>query len=267
MPDDSGGNNSLPPGYLAVTGQQILASQHNPSLEDLSASMTRRYMRDGRAPMLGNVPMNGYRATGAGAAVDAQDYVTLAQVQALIAAVQGVPAGVMVPFTGNTIPASWLAVNGQTVSRATYAALYAHAAASGNMAASEGVKTVGQFGPGDGSTTFSLPNLYSGTSDGGYFIRPISSGRTIGSVQTDTAGPHTHPALFAGVPVPGHTHNTLDISGAAGNVFGNGTSTSGVGPTSPAGAHTPSGTVTVQTNTGVTETRPKNISYPVIIKT
>lgn len=44
---------SLPVGYLAVTGQTIQASQHNPPLEDIAAALTGRLSRDGTAPMTG----------------------------------------------------------------------------------------------------------------------------------------------------------------------------------------------------------------------
>lgn len=264
----------MPSGYLAVTGQTIEASQHNPPLEDLAAAMTRRYMRDGRAPMLGNIPMNGYRATGAGDGVDAQDYVTLAQVQALIAAVASVPTGLIVPYTGNTVPAGWVAANGQELSRTTYAALWAHAQASGNLAASQGAKTHGQFGPGNGSTTFTVPNLYA---DNGYFIRPLATGRTIGSVQADELASHSHGATFSGNPVPAHNHNATYASAGAGGSYtdalnrartGDGAYGFGSGETvglQSSGGHTPSGSVSV-TATGGTETRPRNIAYPVIIK-
>lgn len=269
MPDDSAGNNSLTPGYLAVTGQTVLASQHNPPLEDLSASMTRRYMRDGRAPMLGNIPMNGYRATGAGDGQDGQDYVTLAQVQAMIAAVSTVAPGIMQPYTISSAaaPAGYLFANGQAVSRTTFAALWAAVSGGNNLAATEGAKTAGQYGPGDGSTTFTLPNLYSGTSDGGYFIRPVSSGRSIGSVQTDSVGPHLHPASFDGDAVPPHQHTYTGVTGG-GNALGNGVQGAPTSlSTGNAGGFTPTGTVTVSNNTGTTETRPKNIAYPVLIKT
>lgn len=52
-PSDSNGLYSLPAGYLAATGETILASQHNPPLEDLAAGMTARLMRSGVAPMTG----------------------------------------------------------------------------------------------------------------------------------------------------------------------------------------------------------------------
>lgn len=53
MPSDGSGVFSLPAGYLAVTGQTILASQHNPPLEDISDALTVRLMRSGVAPMTG----------------------------------------------------------------------------------------------------------------------------------------------------------------------------------------------------------------------
>jgi hypothetical protein len=49
----SNGVYSLPPGYLAVTGATIEASQHNPPLEDIAAVLTLRLSRDGRSPMTG----------------------------------------------------------------------------------------------------------------------------------------------------------------------------------------------------------------------
>lgn len=261
MPSDSQGNYSLPPGYLAVTGQTVLASQHNPPLEDLGTSMSSRYMRDGRTPMLGNIPMNGYRAKGAANAEDAQDYVTLAQVQALIATVAGVPTGALMPLTGMVVPASWIIANGQTLLRATYPSFWTWVQASQNLAATEGAKTVGQYGPGDGSTTFSVPNLYA---DNGYFIRPISSGRTIGTSQADDFKSHQHNASFVGDFVPPHTHEGQYFVLGVGYIISPG-GNAGTSQTPPAGGHTPSGTVTVAANGG-TETRPKNIAYPVIIK-
>jgi len=57
----------------------------------------------------------------------------------------GVPAGCVMPYAGATAPDGWLLCNGQAVSRATYAGLFAVIGTT--------------FGPGDGSTTFNLPGL------------------------------------------------------------------------------------------------------------
>jgi microcystin-dependent protein len=62
-----------------------------------------------------------------------------------------VPTGAVMPFAMNAAPSGWLAANGSAVSRTTYAALFA---AIGTT-----------YGAGDGSSTFTLPDLR------GYFVR------------------------------------------------------------------------------------------------
>lgn len=69
----------------------------------------------------------------------------------------GVPAGMVAAFAMPTAPAQWLACNGQAVSRTEYPNLFA---AIGTM-----------YGPGDGSTTFNLPDYR------GYFLRGWDNGR------------------------------------------------------------------------------------------
>lgn len=56
-PSDSNGVYSLPAGYLAVTGDTILPTQHNPPFEDVAAGLTARLMRSGAGPMTG--PLKG----------------------------------------------------------------------------------------------------------------------------------------------------------------------------------------------------------------
>lgn len=81
MPRDSSGIFSLVPGYLAVTGQTVLPSQHNPPLEDIAAALTGSVARNGSTPMTGHLDLNGFRVVGAGDAVGDQDLVTLKQLQ------------------------------------------------------------------------------------------------------------------------------------------------------------------------------------------
>lgn len=64
MPRDQNGIYSLPAGYKAVSGQKVLASQHNPPLEDLAASMTNSLPRTGVAPMTAALQMGGNAITG-----------------------------------------------------------------------------------------------------------------------------------------------------------------------------------------------------------
>jgi hypothetical protein len=55
------------------------------------------------------------------------------------------PIGVMLPYSGTSIPANWLLCDGREISRTDYAQLY---------------NVIGtRYGVGDGSTTFNLPNM------------------------------------------------------------------------------------------------------------
>lgn len=59
MPRDNTGGYSLPPGYLATPGDNILASQHNLPLEDLASEMSASIPRSGAAPMVGPLTLAG----------------------------------------------------------------------------------------------------------------------------------------------------------------------------------------------------------------
>lgn len=89
-----------------------------------------------------------------------------------------VPAGAVMPFANNSVPAGWLKANGQLVSRTTYADLYAAIGVT--------------YGAGDGSTTFALPDLRGefirGFDDG----RSVDTGRAFGSSQSDLLKKHKH---------------------------------------------------------------------------
>lgn len=82
-----------------------------------------------------------------------------------------VPSGAIQFFARNTAPDGWLKANGANVSRSAYSALFA------------GIGTV--FGNGDGSTTFTLPDMRGEFPRGWDDGRSIDSGRTFGSAQTD----------------------------------------------------------------------------------
>ena len=106
-------------------------------------------------------------------------------------------AGEIAPYGAETPPSGWLECNGATVSRTTYAALFA---AIGTT-----------WGSGDGATTFHLPDLR------GRFLRgfdhavgrdPDKAARTacnsggntgdhVGSVQAENVGPHVHPGKLS----------------------------------------------------------------------
>lgn len=103
MPFDSNGQHSLPLGYNAVTGQTVLASQHNPPLEDVSSSLSQVLLRSGVAPMVGNLSMNGFKITGLVAGTAATDAVNKAQLDTAVTA----PTSQVFPATG-----TWTKPNG-----------------------------------------------------------------------------------------------------------------------------------------------------------
>lgn len=262
MPVDSGGNVTRPPSPLPVTGQTADAPQVNVPIDDIYSALNQMVFLDGRKSLRGNIPMNGYRARNAADAEQPQDYVTLAQLTAMLSGIVTIPTGIMVPFSGTVAPAGWVITNGGSHARATFPNLWAFAQASGNLAASEGAKTAGQYGPGDGSTTFTVPNLTDGA---GYFLRSTATGRTIGSVQADEFKSHGHAVTITD---PGHGHSGSGLVGSSGyNVDFNGFGPAAIiNPTGfTVNANTTGITASADANGG-TETRPRNIAYPFIIK-
>jgi microcystin-dependent protein len=200
----------------------------------------------------------------------------------------GADVGVILPFPCNTPPAGYLAADGSLLSRTSYPRLWAFAQASGNIAASDGVWTKGQFSPGDGATNFRIPDVR------GYSMRywdngaGVDAGRALMSIQGDQNGAHTHgvndpshnhghsdPGHAHAVNDPGHTHgldHPFDSSTSGSNISGNGNgvqttffvntagtgiwlSGSGTGVTNVAAATS----ITIQSSGG-TETRVKTLA-------
>ena len=161
----------------------------------------------------------------------------------------GSPAGIVAPFAGTSAPSGWLACNGANVSRVDYATLFA---AIGTT-----------WGVGDGSTTFTLPDLR------GAFVRGSgtsaldpNSPRAVGSFQAEAYLNHSHTASQ-----PAHNHSYTTPSGA--NTYNAGSGGTFSVPNS-AGATTGNAqpAITVDTSTtGGTETRPDNYALLYIIKT
>lgn len=143
--------------------------------------------------------------------------------------------GMTALFAAEGVLTGWLRCNGQTVSRTTYARLWNFAQSSGQVAASEGAKEPGQFGPGDGATTFSIPDLR------GRFLRGfddgagVDSGRVFGTQQASANKSHTHTTSSSG----SHDHGA--VTGASGS-HGHSTNVTGAhshsASTNTTGAHT-----------------------------
>lgn len=115
-----------------------------------------------------------------------------------------IPVGAVIPFAGVSAPSKWLFCYGQNVSRSTYAALFA------------AISTT--HGAGDGSTTFTLPDLrgrtVAGQDDmGGASANRLTgqSGGLNGDTLGATGGAETH--TLATAQLASHTH-VVDMGGA-----------------------------------------------------
>lgn len=72
-----------------------------------------------------------------------------------------VPPGAVIPYAGSSAPDGWLLCDGRTVSRTTYAALFAVIGTT--------------YGAGDGKSTFALPNLQGRVAAGTSSSHPLAS--------------------------------------------------------------------------------------------
>jgi microcystin-dependent protein len=127
-----------------------------------------------------------------------------------------VPPGSIITYAVNSAPDGWLICDGSSVSRTTYSELFAIISTT--------------YGVGNGSTTFSLPNLQGKTifglnSNDSDFnsVGETGGNKTVTLTEdeipshshtgtTDSSGVHTH-----GITDPGHTHNvsrTLQTTGS-----------------------------------------------------
>lgn len=160
----------------------------------------------------------------------------------------------IVYFASSTAPAGFLKANGAAVSRTAYAALFAIVGTS--------------YGPGDGSTTFNLPDgrgeFIRGWDDG----RGVDGGRVLGSNQASQNLSHTHTATAANAGAHNHTTSVKGDrapEGAGNLVYGdeNYYNDNVVLPSSVAGDHTHAITVAAS---GGTESRPRNMAFLACIK-
>jgi len=113
-------------------------------------------------------------------------------------------------------PNGFIRLNGALLSRLTYSGLWGFAQTSSNIVASDGAWTEGKFSPGDGSTTFRIP-------DGrGTFLRAwddargVDPGRALGVVQAHAMQSHAHTAS-SGYVSADHAHYFSAVTDAQGS--------------------------------------------------
>lgn len=66
MPYDGNGNASLVPSYFVQDGDTVLPVQHNPPFEDIVEMLNQVLLRNGAAPLSGNLNANGNKITNLG---------------------------------------------------------------------------------------------------------------------------------------------------------------------------------------------------------
>jgi len=174
-----------------------------------------------------------------------------AQIAAIPAVTDQTPAGTVIYSARSTAPTGYIKANGAAISRSTFSVLFA---AIGT-----------QYGVGDGSTTFNVPDLRGefirGWSDG----HTVDSGRTLGSNQGDQNLSHNH----TGSSVTGngaHSHTYDKSAAGSGTEGGNQSVHDFTSSTSVTGNGAHSHGLSISSDGG-TEARPRNIALLACIKT
>lgn len=103
MPFDGNGNASLNPGYFVQNGETIVPSQHNPPFEDIVAMLNQVLLRNGAAPLSGNLNANGNKVTGLAEPTNPNDAARLADIPSGEAEVFYEETGLTIPNGGSII--------------------------------------------------------------------------------------------------------------------------------------------------------------------
>ncbi|HDC4367559.1 TPA: tail fiber protein [Enterobacter cloacae] len=161
--------------------------------------------------------------------------------------------GAVVGFAMNSAPTGWLSADGSEVSRVTYARLFSR------------IGTI--YGPGNGTTTFNLPDYR------GEFLRGLDNGRgidptrTIGSGQSQQALDHYHFLPTVGLNGnDGEMTAVFSDNTSAMQYFPSGTTDYNPNPTSGTTLRTYRSSATFTVSQFGAENRPRNVSTLYCIK-
>lgn len=251
LPRNIAGTYSAPPGTQASTLTPIGSAAYNAFVDDMvaDANAPRPIPAGGSGAGTADAALTNFGGTVTGKAV----FTAVDKAAARDAIGAQLPAGAVMHFAMLSAPTGWLKANGATVSRTTYADLFA---AIGTL-----------FGAGDGSTTFKLPDLR------GEFVRSwddsrsVDAGRTLGSAQAAAMLDHTHSGTTSSDG--SHTHALTGVTGAGATVgiaIDTRAPISAAAYIASAGAHTHTITTGNPSAGGGAETRPRNIALLACIK-
>lgn len=191
MPRDANGTYTLPDG-LPQPKTSISSAWMNTTLNDIKDALTESASVDGSVTpeMFANDPIGFQVKMG----VRDQFLELIARTDALMARNDAEIGSISSHALLSGTPAHNLVCNGSTVSRVTYAALFA--------------KIGTTFGAGDGSTTFGLPDLRSEWLKGWDHGRGVDPGRSLNSPQAARTQTHTHAGSTGNAGTHSHTATT-----------------------------------------------------------
>lgn len=204
MPFDSNGNFSRVMNWTSdyENGIEIVCDRHDAEDDNFAQGFNECFCRDGRAPATGNFKMGNYKITGLANGESTNDAINKSQLDSakttLQAAIDAIVADMSATSYIGDIKASaqtanhghWLLCNGQAVSRATYADLYALIGTN--------------FGEGDGVNTFNVPDYR------GKFLRGLGGDSETDIYTTQTEGLPNITGTFN----PDGLYSNENISGA-----------------------------------------------------
>tara|TARA_B100001013_G_C24608717_1_gene442202 strand:+ start:1129 stop:1689 length:561 start_codon:yes stop_codon:yes gene_type:complete len=113
--------------------------------------------------------------------------------------IEGIPTGCIIPWSDTSVPTGFLECNGQAVSRATYATLFAIVSTT--------------YGAGNGSTTYNVPDLKDNVALGRSNSAALASTGGANTVtSTGNVGGSTANATLSEAQLASHTHSSANNS-------------------------------------------------------
>jgi hypothetical protein len=108
MRNGSGVQSSPGGSFPVVAATLIESTKFNNTINDINTELTRSIASDGQTTITANLPMGGFKHTGAAAGAATGEYAEYAQMVAAIAA-GGFPSGTNMPFYQASPPTGWTA--------------------------------------------------------------------------------------------------------------------------------------------------------------